>query len=232
MITPRFALSLLFASLLGLGGCVTKPPVPFYQLDSGSARLPRQDDGPAVLLGPVQVADYLNQDAVLQRNADGSLTPLKDARWANRLPDNIDHVLLNQLAWRLGSQNLALAPAPGFSQQLQVQLVINRLDSGPEQPAVLEAQWRLLDRRGQLRDSRVVRLEVPHQGSVSDQVRAQSLVLQRFAGQLADAIAPLAKQIASSARKASAASRAEAQEEAPKIPVVEPVRSKVEVFRF
>lgn len=230
MMTPRFALCVLFAGLTGLAGCVTTP-APFYQLDSGNVPLPSKDGGPAVLLGPVQVADYLNQAAVVQRNADGSLTPLEDARWAGRLPANIDQVLLSQLAWRLHSQNLALAPAEGFAQQVQVQLVINRLDSGPRQAAVLEAQWRLLDRRGKLRDSRTVRLEVPHQGSLADQVRAQSLALQQLAGQLAEAIAPLTRQ-GGAARKAATAAPAEPREEAPKIPLVKPVRSNVEVFRF
>ncbi|PAU60782.1 hypothetical protein BZL41_14885 [Pseudomonas sp. PIC25] len=239
MSVVRFAHGVLLAGLIGLTGCTAFQPVPLYQLDSGNPRVPEQKTGPAVLLGPVEVADYLNCDLLLQRQADGSLTAARRARWAGNLPNDIDQLLLRQLAGRLDSQRLAMAPAaPGFTPEVQVQLSITRLDSGPKQPAVLEAQWRLLDKRGQLRDTRLVRLEEPHQGAPADQVKAQSLVLQRLAEQLASAIQPLA------AAEAEAAAAEEARKNAatrtpkkvepakPQIPIPSPVRQDVEIYRF
>lgn len=64
-------------------------------------------------------------------------------------------------------------------------LTISRLDSGPKQPAVIEARWRLLDQKGDLKDSRVFHEEERHQGSIGDQIRAQSDLLKRLAAQLA-----------------------------------------------
>ncbi len=72
-----------------------------------------------------------------------------------------------------------------FHPQVQVMLTISRLDSGPKQPAVIEARWRLLDQKGDLKDSRVFHEEEQHQGSIGDQIRAQSDLLKRLAAQLA-----------------------------------------------
>jgi len=234
MTVVRLPLVLLLSGLLGLAGCVGQQPVPLYQLDSGSPSVPGQTSGLAVLLGPVSVADYLQREVMLQRQADGSLTAASEARWAGSLAMDIDQLLLRQLAWRLDSQRLVLAPAaPGFTPEVQVLLSISRLDSGPQQPAVLEAQWRLLDRKGQLRDSRLVRLEEPHQGSAADQVRAQSLVLQRLAEQLAAAIQPLSGQpVVEEPRKVAPAPARTPAQAGPKIPMAAPVRTDMEVFRF
>ncbi|WP_374979118.1 PqiC family protein [Pseudomonas solani] len=232
----RLPLLALLTSLLGLGGCVHNAPVPMYQLDSGTAELPDQSAGMAVLLGPVSVADYLQRETLLQRQPDGSLTASTDGRWAGSLAGDIDQLLLRQLSWRLDSQRLVLAPAnPGFTPEIQVLLSISRLDSGPQRPAVLEAQWRVLDKAGQLRDSRLVRLEQPHSGTAADQVRAQSQLLQQLAEQLAGAVKPLSGQPAAAAeepRKATAAPARAREPAPPKIPMAAPVRTDVEVFRF
>ncbi|MCY1355393.1 ABC-type transport auxiliary lipoprotein component [compost metagenome] len=237
LMSVRFPLALMLASLLGLAGCVHSPPIPMFQLDAGTPEVPSKKAGMQVLLGPVTVADYLQRETLLQRQADGSLTAAPDGRWAGSLAADIDQVLLRQLSWRLDSQRLVLAPGnPGFTPEVQVLLTISRLDSGPQRPAVLEAQWRLLDRAGQLRDSRLVRLEEPHAGTAADQVRAQSKLLQQLAEQLADAVKPLEGQpVAVEAPRKPAAANPPPKAKAPqppKIPMAAPVRTDVEVFRF
>lgn len=240
MMTVVRPVALLLTALLVLSGCslLEQKPVPLYQLDSGQAVTPTQDNGVTVLVGPISVADYLRQQNLLQRQADGSLVAAQDARWASGLANDIDQQLLRQLAWRLDSQRLVLAPAaPGFSADAQVMLTITRLDSGPTQPAVLEAQWRLLDRRGQLRDSRLIRLEEAHGGALAEQVKAQSLLLQRLAAELAVAIQPIAAAdpAPEAPRKKAPVAKAKPQEPdtaGPKIPVAEPIKIDTEVFRF
>ena len=78
-------LALLLTTLLTLSGCslLLQKPVPLYQPDSGSAVTPAKDNGMAVLVGPVSIADYLRQEHLLQRQADGSLVAARDARWAS-----------------------------------------------------------------------------------------------------------------------------------------------------
>ncbi len=234
MISLRIPSLLLLTSLLSMVGCVAQPPVTLYQLDSGNPKMPVANKGVAVLLGPVSIADYLQQQTLLQRQQDGSLTPATQARWAGTLGADIDQVLLRQLASRLDTQRLVMAPgAAGFIPDVQVQLTISRMDSGPLQPAVLDAQWRLLDRRGQLRDSRLIHIEEPHQGGSADQIRAQSVILQRLAEQLAVAIKPLSEQpIAEESRKPAVAPAPAKTPEPPQIPKAAPVRQQTEVFRF
>ncbi|MBC9252329.1 hypothetical protein A9179_18820 [Pseudomonas alcaligenes] len=234
MTVLRLPAVLLLAGLLGLVGCTAHKPMPLYQLDAGSPKVPQQAQGLAVLLGPVSIADYLQREAFLQRQNDGSLVAAEDARWAGSLAADIDQVLLRLLASRLDSQRLVLAPShSGFTPDVQVLLNISRLDSGPHHPAVLEAQWRLLDRSGQLRDSRLLRLEEAHDGSAADQVQAQSRLLRQLVLQLGDAIEPLRNQpVAEASKPATPPARPSKPQQKAPIPLVTPSRSNGEVLRF
>lgn len=234
MTVLRFPGILLLAGVLGLAGCTRYQQAPLYQLDSGDIRVPAAEQGIAVLLGPVAIADYLQREALLQRQTDGSLTAAEDARWAGSLAADIDQQLLRQLASRLDSQRLVLAPATvGFVPQVRLGLSITRLDSGPQRPAVLEAQWRLAGADGKLLDGRLVRLEQAHSGTIVDQVRAQSLVVQQLVEQLAVAVETHGKPVpvvAEPPRKPAPVKPAPPAP--PRIPVVEPMRDEGEVFRF
>ncbi len=195
MTAPRLPLFLMLAGLLGLAGCSTHQPVSLYQLDSGSPAQPAQTAGMAVLLGPVVVADYLQRETLLQRQNDGSLQGSTDGRWAGSLSSDINQLMLRQVAGQLDSQRVVLAPGPsGFTPDVQVLLTITRLDSGKSQPAILDAQWRLIDRRGQVRDNRIVHLQEEHAGTTASQVQAQGVLLQHLAQQLSVALKPLANQ--------------------------------------
>lgn len=224
----RFSTVLLLACS-ALAGCVSQP-TSMYRLDGGALEVPAQAEGAAVLLGPVVLADYLQRDVVLQRLADGSLAENAQAVWAGSLEQNVDQLLLRQLASRLNTQRLELSPgSQGFNPEVQVQLEITRLDSGPEHPAVLEAQWRLLDKRGNRQGGRLVRLQEEHQGSTADQVRAQSVLLGRLSELMADAIKPT---LAKAAQKGPVARSPSKAEQTPSVAPIETIRTDLEVFRF
>lgn len=230
----RLPVVLLLSGVLGLAGCSVHQPVSLYQLDSGNPGQPKQSSGMQVLLGPVSLADYLQRETLLQRQPDGSLKAATDGRWAGSLSSDIDQLLLRQMAWRLDSQRVVLAPTTAnFTPDVQVLLSITRLDSGGSQPAILDAQWRLIDRRGQVRDNRIVHLEEKHQGGTAAQVQAQGVLLQRLAEQLSAAVKPLANQpaLVEEPRKAAPA-QVRKEEEKPKIPLATPIRTDMEVFRF
>ncbi|KRW57757.1 PqiC family protein [Pseudomonas sp. TTU2014-080ASC] len=228
----------LLSGFLVLGGCMHTTPVSLYQLDGGSITVPVAEKGVAVLLGPVSVADYLQRDTLLQRQLDGTLSEARDARWAGSLAADIDQQLLRQLASRLDTQRVVLAPATaGFVPEARVSLTLTRLDSGPQRPAVLEGQWRLSGSDGKLVDSRLVSLQELHDGSISDQVRAQSLLIQQLVEQMAVAIKenkPVqAQQVTPRPRPKPPQVRPVEPpvQTAPSIPVAEPIRES-EVFRF
>ena len=230
----RLPLIVLLAGVLGLAGCSVHQPASLYQLDSGSPGQPTQSAGMAVVLGPVTLADYLQRETLLQRQPDGSLSAATDGRWAGSLSADIDQLLVRQLAWRLDSQRVVLSPATaGFTPDVQVLLSITRLDSGESQPAILDAQWRLIDRRGQVRDNRMIHLEQPHEGSTADQVKAQGQLLQQLSEQLAVALKPLANQPpVVEARKPEPKPAPKPEVDKPRIPMASPIRTDMEVFRF
>lgn len=231
----RLPLVLLLTGLVSLVGCVSQQPVPLYQLDSGKISVPADKNGVAVLLGPVSIADYLQRETLLQRQDDGSLVAASGVRWAGSLAAELDQQLLRQLASSLDSQRLVLSPAePGFTPQVQVLLTIARLDSGPAQPAVLDAQWRLMGKDGQLLDARMVHIEEAHNGDIADQVRAQSLVVQQLVAQLSVAVKQKSVEpavvVQAPVKKPKPAPAAKEPE--PKIPMAQPIRIDSEVYRF
>ncbi len=230
-------LALLSAIALGAVGCSIAPPAQFYQLQQSAVDTESRNNNATVLLGPLKIADYLQRESMLQRQLDESLTLSDSARWAGSLQDDIGQLLLRQISTQLGSSRISLYPdRVGMQAQAQVVLSISRLDSGVEQPAVLEAQWRLLDAKGELRNSRVVRFEEAHDGTVADQVRAQSDVLAQLSQQLVRA---LHEQLLTSVKKDTGKTSQRARPQKPEgqqgetisIPVVEPVREQ-DVYRF
>ena len=183
---------LLPFTLALLAGCIGSPAPHFYQLPAPQARLHPAASGPAVLLGPLQLADYLQRESLLQRRDEQRLDISPDARWAGSLQDDVGNLLLTTLARQLPSGNLALYPDRiGFRADAQVILQIARLDSGPTQPAVLQAHWRLLDADGRQRSADVLRLEQRHDGSLDGQVAAQGQLVVRLGERLAEAIRAL-----------------------------------------
>lgn len=229
-------MALLAATMtLGLGGCASLYPAHYYQLDSGTASVPKTRAGPAVQIRSLNIANYLQHDTLLQRHPDGSLSDSK-ARWAGSLTDDMQHVLLRQMAWRLNSNRVVIGDAPeGYKPEIMVELEISRLDSGPKQSAVLDARWHLLDSNEKLRGSRMVHLEESHNGTEADQVRAQSLLLQQLAKQLSGAVTAAEQASRKAAKSSSRQSRTQvAQEvEAPaKLPKIIPIRTGAEVYRF
>lgn len=222
---------LLVLLVLGLSACSLQAPTPapLYQLATGNLSAPSAGSDLVVLLQPVTLAKYLQRDVLLQRQTDGSLfeTP---ANWAGSLAEDIELLLMRQLASRLNTPNVLSAPSStGLIAQLQLQVSINRLDSGPLQPAVLQAQWRLLDKSGQLREQHLLHLEQAHTASLASQVQAQSLLLQQLAEQLAQAVSQFNSALSAPASPAPARQRQPAL--VPPKPVV-PLSGPAEVYRF
>lgn len=236
MSARRFFVSVPIFCLM-LAGCSVHKPTQFYQLDAGAAEASIEDSGAEILLGPIQVADYLNREELVQRQSDGALALAVDGAWAGNLKSNINQQLLRQLAGSLNSSSIALFPEkPGFVPQVQVMMSISRLDSGPKTPAVIEARWRLVSPDGQLKGTRLFFAEELHQGTLNDQVRAQSVLLKRLSMQLGEDIQPIVQEALAEIEKPPVRRPApKVAEEKPKPktqPLVMPIRSDVEIYRF
>ena len=111
-------------------------------------------------------------------------------------------------------------------------LSISRLDSGVDEPAVLEAQWRLLDANGEVRNSRVVTLQAEHSGELTSQVQAQSELLVLLSDQLVAAVKQLhsSQQMPAKAAPARESPARDNAKQAGGMPLAEP--QELEVYRF
>jgi uncharacterized lipoprotein YmbA len=222
---------LLLSMVLGVAGCSLLPQAPLYQLDAGTLKAPSARTGVVLLLEPLTLAQYLQREVILQRQADGSLTET-DAHWAGSLQEDIEHLLQRQLASRLHTPYVLAAASSGRPADMQLIVSISRLDSGPQQPAVLHAQWRLLDKNGQLREQRLLQLEQTHSDSLTSQVQAQSRLLQQLAEQLAVDVSEFSRQSAASASGNRAAPPAPRKPAPTPKPPAAPVTGAAEVYRF
>lgn len=226
---------LAVAAALALGaGCSVVTPSEFYQLQAPQEVVASTHGQTAVLLGPVKLADYLQREQIMQRKADGRLGVSRKGRWAGSLQDEVGQLLLRQVATGLGSSHVALYPDRiGVKAGAQVILSISRLDSGETEPAVLEAQWRLLDADGEVRNSRVVTLQAEHSGELTSQVQAQSELLVQLSDQLVAAVKQLQDSQRAPAKTAPArapATTPEQTRQASGMPLAEP--QEREVYRF
>lgn len=215
---PAFA---VLAGLALLPGCSAIPGLSapdYYQLDSyrpnAGQRATGQKQAIVLLVGPVSLADYLRQPGLIQRQGDETLKVEPKARWSSDLDAEVGQVLVSQLSNQLDSGGLTLYQETGrYDSDLQLLVSITRLDSGPGQPAVLQANWRLLDRAGKQHAGDLVRLEAPHNGQLSDQVRAQSLLVRQLADNLGQAVGRYQHSQAVAAANAAAAKARQKRQE-------------------
>ena len=144
---------LLLAS--GLAGCASPAPAPrLYALHL--APRPASMDAPAApqplatgawQLLTVRLPEYLDRDALLLPQADGSLQALAGHRWAEALRDAVPRLLGEDLARLRGAAGVWSAPAPaGVTIHRQLRVDLLALDVLPGLAAVrLQARWSLTD---------------------------------------------------------------------------------------
>lgn len=188
-VTSRYLLPLSLATLLAATTGCSSRQVEFYQLPYEAVDIASQSEGLAVLVGPIKLADYLQREQILQRQPDGRLLYSQQGRWAGGLEEEIGQLLLAQIAVHGNNSQVSLYPdRVGIKPGAQLLVSVSRLDSGAQLPAVLQAQWRLLDVQGKQRASRILSLEQEHDGSLTGQVQAQSQLLQQLAREASQAL--------------------------------------------
>jgi hypothetical protein len=135
----------LLALALGMG-CLrpaSSPPVVFYALDplpggTASAAGP----GLAVEVLPVRIPGLLQRPQMLVPEGPEGLTLLETRRWGNPLDQDLQRVLVRNLAVLLDSG--AVVPSPDGERagaRFRVQVDVQRWDARGGQGLVLEATW-------------------------------------------------------------------------------------------
>ena len=186
------------AAVLFLAGCTTPgngTPAPSYFLLEVPATLAPLPGASAfdLALGPVRIAEYLDQPHVVSRASGGAVTRYDRARWAMPLGANLSDVLRGALERLLpGTRTVAYPAAQPAPVSYRIALEVLQLDGSPAGDgagtATLVASWRILDADGATvawPEARTT-LSAPLRGSDAAALVAAETVL---AGELATRIA-------------------------------------------
>jgi uncharacterized lipoprotein YmbA len=137
--------------LIALAGCTGKSqPARFYSLSSLSEGQglhggtdPVRDV--TIGIGPIKLADYLNQSRIVTRTGSNSIDQAEFDQWTGSLKDNLTNVLAENIGYQLKSERISMYPWRSFMAiDYQVTVDIVRFDGQLGKEAVLVARWNVL----------------------------------------------------------------------------------------
>ncbi len=178
------------------GGCTRSQTPRFYALspipeDAVISRRESQAQNAVFGIGPVRLADYLDQSRLVTRTSDHLAVKAEYDRWVGPLKDNFVNVLADNLGDLLGTERIYLYPwRLSVPIDYQVVLDIVRLDGRLGDAAWLEARWSIF--KGPERKLlKTYRSEIREPVSGADYgalVAAQSRALAQLSQEIAEAI--------------------------------------------
>ncbi len=177
--------------VLTLGGCGTTPPSKYYLLSAEAGQFP-SGSTPSLGVGPIEIPEYLNRNALVYNREGNRLHIASFERWAEPLDSSISRVIRLNLASLLNTQDVQTFPWSNSDQpEYGVEVTVLNLNANNTR-ARLVAEWHMY--RGQNRETilrRVIELEHPIQGSpitASEVAPAYSNLLLQLSEIIATAI--------------------------------------------
>jgi uncharacterized lipoprotein YmbA len=137
---------LIILALLS-GGCLGRSPNPqFYALTPVQDQFVSRRSSPvhnAVIgIGPVKLADYLDEAQIVTRTSDNQLVKAEFHRWVGPVKDNFLNVLADDIGFLLATDRIYLYPWRGsVPVDYQVAVDVVRCDGRLGDAAYLEARW-------------------------------------------------------------------------------------------
>jgi uncharacterized lipoprotein YmbA len=180
------ALALLVAA------CATSPSPRYFRLaalaEPAAAASPA---GTAVIVGPFQLADYLDRPQLVTRDGPNGVRVADYERWAEPLDANFQSVVAANVGRLLGSDQVLEFPAQAIVKAgRRVTGRLLKLDVDAAGLAVLEVQWGVLDGAGAVvLPGRVSRYEARSGGRDADaRVAAMNATVTAFSSDVAAAV--------------------------------------------
>ena len=197
--TPFFRLTAALAAiiLVVLGGCMGKSkPARFYTLTSISeSKTTLPADNPArnaaIGIGPIKLADYLDQSRIVTRTSDNMIKQAEFDQWSGSIRDNLTNVLAENIGYLLVTDRISIYPWRSYLPiDYQVTVDIVRFDGRPGEAVALIARWSVLDGIGKkvLVMERSDILEKIGTDGYESLVAAQSRALASLSQEIAEAI--------------------------------------------
>jgi uncharacterized lipoprotein YmbA len=188
---------LTLALVAALGGCLGKSQPPhFYTLTPVSEGMPTTAAaGPArnaaVGIGPVKLADYLDQSRIVTRSSGNRVVQAEFDQWAGSLKDNLTNVLAENIGYLLATDRIFIYPWRTYMPvDYQVKVDIIRFDGQPGKEVFLVAHWSIMsaDEKKLFAMKRSDIREAAGSGGYEDLVAAQSKALGSLSREIAEVI--------------------------------------------
>jgi uncharacterized lipoprotein YmbA len=176
---------------VAVGGCTNiggpTPPSRFYLLEP-LAPASAATGGPAIGVGPIKVAEYLDRPQIVTRNSSHGIDLAEYDRWGEPVGESISRVVAMNLGRLLGSERVMRHVWREADLDARVAIDVRRLDGPPGGPLVLEAHWRVRREGGVI--ERVTHVEEPLADTGFDALAAAgSRALLTLSKEIAGAIA-------------------------------------------
>jgi uncharacterized lipoprotein YmbA len=145
----------------------------------------------AVIVGPFQLAEYLDRPQLVTRDGDNGVQVADYERWAEPLEASFQAVVTTNVGRLLGSDRVLEFPAQTILKaERRVTGRIVRLDGDAAGLAVLEVQWGVLDGAGAvLLPGRLSRFEARAGGAgAAARVAAMNATVTAFSAEVAAAV--------------------------------------------
>jgi uncharacterized lipoprotein YmbA len=183
------------------GGCTRSQTPRFYTLTSMQPdQVPSERGSPAhspvIGIGPVTIADYLDQSDLVTRTGDNQLVKAEYDRWAGSFKDDFVNVLAENIGFMVPTERIYLYPWRGsVTIGYQVALEVIRCDGRLGEAAHLVARWRVFEgpEKKLIKMNRSSIREPVTGPGYAALVAAQSRAVARLSQEIAGAIRAVAK---------------------------------------
>ena len=146
----RPTLAILIIVVIFLGGCRRSQTPRYYSLSPMQEQVTSKRSSPvqsAILgIGPVKLADYLDQPRLVNRTGDNQLIVAEYDRWLGSFKDNFVNVLADNIGFLLPTERIHFYPwRKSMPIDYQIILDIVRCDGRLGDAVWLEARWSILE---------------------------------------------------------------------------------------
>jgi uncharacterized lipoprotein YmbA len=196
ILCARGATVLLITAAIFCGGCLGHSPSPtFYALTPVQDQVVSRRSSPvqsAVIgIGPVKMAEYLDESLIVTRTSHNELAKAQFNRWVGSFKDNFINVLADDIGFLLSTERIHLYPwrlSVPIDYQITVDVV--RCDGRLGDAAWLEARWSILKGpEKKLLKTRRSSIREPVMGpDYAALVAAQSRAVAQLSQEIAEAI--------------------------------------------
>jgi uncharacterized protein len=189
---PRAAI--VFIAAIFLSGCASPSPH-FYTLSPIQNEVPYKSASLShrlvIGIGPVKMAEYLEQSKIVTRPGDNQVNKAEFDRWAGSLKNDFINILAENIGSLLPSAQILLYPfRVPEPVDYQVMLEVTRFDGQLGGSVSLDSRWTIIEgQESKLVQARRSSIVEPVTGSTyGDLVAAQSRALGRLSQEISRAI--------------------------------------------